>query len=181
MIASNTQILAPEGDVKLSHQLLRLFWSRNKIGYRPDQAVPQYRGLLACWVWTGSLNLGGYGKTKVNGKTALAHRVSWNIHFGSIPQGAEVLHKCDRRNCVNPEHLFLGDARINCADRVAKNRNNFAHGSQLPQSRLTEYKVSQIRKLLQQGVVQTEIAREFNTSQKNISKIALYKTWKHVL
>jgi len=124
--------------------------------------------------------MGGYGKTKVNGKTISAHRVSWVIHFGPIPQGAEVLHKCDRRNCVNPEHLFLGDAVTNCADKTAKGRSNFARGAQLPQSRLNEHKVSQIRKLLQQGVVQTEIARAFNTTQKNISKIALYKTWKHV-
>lgn len=177
---SNAQIPIVPASVKMSHQLLRLFWSRNRIGYRPDQDIPQYRGLLSCWSWTGSLNAGGYGKTKVNGQTVLAHRLSWLIHFGPIPDGAEVLHKCDCRNCVNPEHLFLGDVQTNCADRVSKGRSNTARGTRLPQSRLTEHKVAQIRKLLHQGVVQTKIARDFNTTQKNISKIALYKSWKHV-
>jgi hypothetical protein len=63
-----------------------------------------------------------YGSFKLGDKVVDAHRVSWMIHFGVIPYKICVLHKCDNRVCVNPEHLFLGTRKDNHDDMVAKGR-----------------------------------------------------------
>lgn len=79
-----------------------------------------------CWQWTGRIRDGGYGRMKLNGKETRAHRVSWLIHKGDIPNGLCVLHRCDNRLCVNPKHLFLGTRRDNYEDMKKKGRHS--HG-----------------------------------------------------
>ncbi len=74
-----------------------------------------------CWLWQGSLTPLGYGQFSYLGDQR-AHRASWRIFCGEIPSGMFVLHRCDVRNCVNPEHLFLGTQADNIRDKVAKGR-----------------------------------------------------------
>jgi len=85
-----------------------------------------------CWTWRGALQTNGYGKIYVcrkpgtTTKTTIsmpAHRASWVIHFGDIPTGMSVLHRCDNPLCVRPDHLFLGDHTDNMRDCAAKGRN----------------------------------------------------------
>lgn len=76
-----------------------------------------------CWAWLAGKDKDGYGKIKINGKTLQAHRVSWVIHNGCIPEGLSVLHVCDNPSCVNPKHLFTGTTLDNMRDRDAKGRN----------------------------------------------------------
>lgn len=77
----------------------------------------------SCWEWTGCKSSRGYGELKTStGKTEIASRVSWKIHFGDIPDGMFVCHSCDNPGCVNPSHLFLGSRRDNILDMVAKDR-----------------------------------------------------------
>lgn len=79
-----------------------------------------------CWEWNGYRTPDGYGRIWKDGKGCSATRISWEMAFGSIPDGLHVLHRCDNPPCVNPDHLFLGDRSTNMQDSVAKGRNFFA-------------------------------------------------------
>ena len=113
------------------------FWMKvNKAG-----SIPPHRPLLGqCWEWTASKNSGGYGKLAVDARRAAkkfedAHRVSWRMHFGAIPAGRQVCHACDNRACVRPDHLWLGDNRLNWLDSKAKNRQK-QRGTSCPHGHL---------------------------------------------
>lgn len=73
-----------------------------------------------CWLWLGNLNNSGYGSLNINSHAWMAHRLSWTLFNGVIPDSAWVLHKCDNKSCVNPLHLFLGNNSINQIDARQK-------------------------------------------------------------
>jgi len=75
-----------------------------------------------CWLWQASSRGNGYGAFKYKNKTIDAHRVSWILHYGEIPENMHVCHKCDIRRCVNPSHLFLGTHSDNMKDCYKKKR-----------------------------------------------------------
>jgi hypothetical protein len=75
-----------------------------------------------CWEWQASVNLDGYGRFCLKGKRIRAHRLSWVLANGEIPEGMCVLHKCDNPPCVSPDHLFLGTRADNVRDMVQKGR-----------------------------------------------------------
>ncbi len=127
-----------------------------------------------CWVWTASVTRHGYGQIRVgsmkDGSRTMtkAHRVAWAVRYGPIPDGLWVLHRCDNRRCVNPNHLFLGTHEDNMADMMRKGRE--ARGERQGHARLTDAQVEEIR-ALGGKVLQREIAETFGTCQQQVSKI----------
>lgn len=77
-----------------------------------------------CWKWTAKRDRNGYGRFSPNGQYSqtVAHRFSWELHNGPIPEGMLVCHHCDNPECTNPSHLFLGTPQDNMDDKVRKGR-----------------------------------------------------------
>lgn len=130
-----------------------------------------------CWEWIAGKYPGGYGGFALHGKTGHAHRASYELHFGKIPDGMHVLHRCDNRPCVNPEHLFLGTQLDNIADKKAKERQakGITHGS----AKLTEQDVLDIRAI--RGMSQRAIGRQYGIGQAQVKDIRQGRYWKHLL
>lgn len=126
-----------------------------------------------CWIWIGSLNKGGYGQINVDHTMINAHRASWVVHRGSIPDGMSVLHACDVRCCVNPDHLFLGSHNDNMRDMKGKGRS--AWGARSGQSRLTPSDIAAIRASDRN---QYELAEEYGVQQPAISAIQRGERWR---
>jgi hypothetical protein len=134
----------------------------------------------ACWGWTGSISR-GYGNVRVKKRHYGAHRISWEIHFGAIPPGLSVLHKCDNPSCCNPAHLFIGTQADNMRDMKEKGRARWGtEGNPRPQ-KLTADQVREIRILYANGNITTyQLGKQFNVDQTCISQIVLRKIWRHV-
>ena len=103
----------------------------------------------SCWLWDAACGNHGYGVLNRNNKVISAHRLSYELYYGLIPKGKHVLHTCDVRPCVNPDHLFLGSNSDNVADKVAKERHAFGEASVI--SKLTNAQVMSIRQKYAQG------------------------------
>ena len=137
--------------------------------------------ITECWNWTGCKDRDGYGDFNMGksiGISYRANRASWLIHKGKIPGGIYVLHRCDNRACVNPEHLFLGTNDENMADMVKKGRAR--KGENHPKAKLTKEQVIEIRKLNIQGFKKFEIAKMLSIRRKNVSNVILGTVWRHV-
>lgn len=129
-----------------------------------------------CWEWNGPRNASGYGRIS-HGRGIMAHRVAWELHFGTIPDGLSVCHRCDNRGCVNPAHLFLGTHAENIKDRDSKRR--LALGSRCGKAKLTEADILAIRGLLE-TVKPRALATRYNIHISTIYCIRDRKNWKHV-
>lgn len=135
----------------------------------------------SCWLWTASRWDNGYGRLNVHGEDTPAHRFSWQLHRGEIPDKLWVLHKCDVRQCVNPAHLFLGTPKDNMVDKCEKGRHRVARGRQQSAAKLDEIKVVEIRLARLAGKLDSESAEKYDISPALVSKVCRRKAWKHVL
>jgi hypothetical protein len=135
-----------------------------------------------CWEWNAYKTIDGYGvfrDTMSKNKTKLAHRVSYELHNGAIPEGKLVCHTCDNTSCVNPSHLFLGTDQDNTNDKVTKKRHQF--GQKVIGSKLDENMVREIREdceIFNLSVIY--LAKKYKVSRSSIQGIITRKYWKHI-
>jgi hypothetical protein len=160
---------------------MRRFWSK------VNTSGPVHPALGQCWPWAGERDGGGYGRFKLYGKKQKAHRVSWLINRGPVPVGLFILHKCDNRACVNPEHLFAGTKGDNNRDMKAKGRARAGcgdySGARNGRAVLTVEAVREIRRRYAPGS-RTDgtraLAREFGIAQTTVAHVVSGRTWPDV-
>jgi hypothetical protein len=134
-----------------------------------------------CWLWTGRKNGYGYGRFA---NDLMAHRVSYSLANGSVPEGMHVLHHCDNRLCVNPQHLYAGTDKDNAHDKVQRGRcpkvNPKVRGEGNGSAKLTETQVKEILSLHKSGLSNVSISHKYGVYQANIARIVNGELWKHV-
>lgn len=157
------------------------FWQHVQIGEK-------------CWEWQAGKTSDGYGTIGISRtkKAVLAHRLSWQMHFGPIPAGALVLHSCDNPPCVHPGHLFLGTQADNMADMKAKGRRkgiqstpkngvwNRPRGERNPAHKLTDLQVRELRFAFAAGSSKRSLAARFGISRPTVTSIVTGETWHDV-
>jgi hypothetical protein len=116
-----------------------------------------------CWEWQGSMHNNGYGLAVINNTSYRAHRLSYCIKNGNIPEGMYLMHQCDNKRCVNPEHLKPGTHKENMADMKAKGR---AHRG--PKKRLT---MEQIKYILESGKSLSVLTAELNVHPRTVERV----------
>ncbi len=146
---------------------------------------PKVHKTDGCWLWTGA-TLQGYGKIGAGGhkgRPLSAHRVSYEIHYGPIPEGMHVCHRCDNPSCVRPDHLFIGTPADNIADMFSKGRNppRDNKGVRNGSAKLTAEKVVEIRRDRAAGVLLKDLARKHGVSLTTISGAARGRNWQHIV
>lgn len=162
---------------KMLHQTRRA----NHLTYKNDE---QYflenvaYGLSDCWYWIGSLDPSGYGIWSY-GKKTRAHRAVFELWGKKIPENMLVLHICDARNCVNPDHLYLGDQRQNVHDMMARGRfvSSPRYGEKNPMAKLSREKIEIAKKRRNDGVSYKQIAHEMGFSTMTIFRALTGRSW----
>ena len=148
--------------------LAERFWSR--VPGKPQDE---------CWEWSGHCGNHGYGVIRDRKKFLTAHRVSYAINRGEIPNGLWVLHTCDNRKCVNPSHLFLGTHRDNDDDKMNKGRQS--KGEQTGLAKVNSAEVREIRATLKTGLTQEAVGAKYGLHQSQVSRIGRSKSWAHII
>lgn len=160
-----------------------------RVGSLAERFSPKVVKTSCCWIWRGSRNADGYGYIAsggARGRSLKAHRVSWRLHRGPIPDGLCVLHNCpcgDNPACVNPQHLWLGTHADNMRDMFTKGRRQrTARGASVATSRLTESDVIAIRYARSMaGASGPVMAKAYGVTPASIYRAISGRSWAHLV
>lgn len=138
-----------------------------------------------CWEWTGTRNNKGYGmigRGSAGLGKALAHRVSYELANGPIPNGLNILHSCDNPACVNPAHLRAGTQKENQVEMSLKGRSGGSgyRGEMIGTAKLNDEKVIAIRQAYVDGVPMNDMCEQFSVSRPTVKRVIQGKTWAHL-
>lgn len=142
-------------------------------------AKVQRAGPDDCWIWLSSRNRKGYGTFWLSGCRS-AHRVSYEMAYGPIPDGMMLLHSCDNPPCVNPRHLSPGTNSDNQRDSAVKGRHVSLRGDGGNAAKLTVGDVREIKAALGEGMSGVELARRYGVTDGAISHIKTGFHWGHI-
>lgn len=136
----------------------------------------------SCWLWTRARDHRGYGIFSIASRNQVASRVAWMLTHGPIPDGLNVLHRCDTPSCVNPDHLFIGTQRDNLQDMDSKGRRGIHHpaGEKNPKAKLTSQDVQEIRQTYRRYSREfgsTALARKYGVAHSTIWLVLNGRTW----
>ena len=175
-----------------------------------QERFSRYVNKSECWEWMGARLSVGYGifqwKTETRSITRTAHRCAYELAYGPIPNGMMVLHRCDNRACVRPDHLYLGTHRQNMRDMVTRERaatgernakrlypertprgdahharqhpEKLARGAANGNAKYTPEIAAAIRSRRKSGAKLREIAEEFGVPIGTVHQITSGKTWR---
>ena len=145
------------------------FWDRVDVGDEDE-----------CWEWQSFVRPDGYGRLWWGGdrnERKRAHRIAYQLAYGEI-DGEMVLHHCDNRSCVNPNHLYAGSHEDNVQDAIERDRYEPYHppddweGEDHPASKLTDAEVRELRsRYEEEDITQYELADEYGVHQTTVNKI----------
>jgi flavin-binding protein dodecin len=174
--------------------------ARKRPGPKPKSPEDRFwskvdrRGPADCWNWIAGRIPDGYGQFRLNNprRQVGAHRFSYELHYGPIPEGLLVLHSCDNPSCVNPNHLSAGTTRDNSRDAIERGRNypgfreefrkypeKIRRAEQHPMRKLDWQKVREIRALISEGKLsRRQIAARYGVAPDTVHKIAVRRTWR---
>lgn len=124
-----------------------------------------------CHLWTGYTQPNGYGYVNAAGRSIAAHRLALALTGIAVPKGKDVCHRCDVRNCVNPDHLYVGTRKENMADCSDRGRHNKPLGEAHWRAKLSRSDVENIRNLRAKGTKVVTIAKAFGVTHPTISRI----------
>ena len=143
-------------------------------------ATVEYDTNGGCWLWSNVANQDGYGHCFHAGQLTLAHRASYEEFRGPIPPGMCVCHHCDVRACVNPDHLFVGDATANNHDMIRKGRFWVPVGEASVKAKLTDAQATEIRCRVANGEKRKDLADEMGVSYWAVCDIVSWRKFKHL-
>lgn len=151
-----------------------------------DRFVEKIDKTGTCWIWKGAKTPRGYGKFSLPTGTAnvryvYAHRHSYELANGPIPDGMIVCHTCDNPWCVNPDHLFVGSHQDNTDDCIRKGRlrNGTSIGEKHGRSTISQHQASDIKRLYADVRSPLEISKRTGISRGVINAVVYGKTWRH--
>lgn len=164
-------------------EVLDIFLSRiDKTPCGPDKSELYPTCNHNCWTYKGRLDKDGYGILSVKNYTIQAHRFAYIIYNDANLSSTDLIcHICDNRQCINPNHLYLGNFKQNKKDCINRNRLNIAIGTQLPQTKLSNDEVVEILiDIYNKYKNIQEICNSYNVDYHVIYNILNGKNFKHI-